>query len=108
MQCLFVLDSRFGQGHCYFGTRCTFAHGPEECAYWTELYQIQTVQLTQLENERLLTESLSEKVRRRIQNEGSHVVSTIYPSCGVFWFIFFSGSIFFLGEGCFAWCISQM
>ena len=73
--------SRFEQGHCYLGTRCTFAHGRQECAYWIELYQLQEAQLSQLEDKRLLTESFSEKVRRRIQNEGVRVVGKIYLLC---------------------------
>ena len=68
---------RFEQGHCYFGNKCTFAHGREECDYWIELYHLQVQHLSQLKNNRLLTESFSEKVRQRIQRDGSHVVSTI-------------------------------
>ena len=65
--------ARFDQGHCYLGTKCTFAHGREECDYWIEFYQ----RLVHLENNQLLTQSFSEKVRQRMQREGPHVVSTI-------------------------------
>ena len=68
---------RFEQGYCYFGAKCTFAHGREELEGWRELYERQVENLAQLQEKRLLTQSFSEKVRQRIQSEGRGVVSKI-------------------------------
>ena len=56
--------------------KCTFAHGTAECAYWIALYERQSQHLAQLQKNRLLTDSFSEEVRRRVKCEGAlHVVS---------------------------------
>ena len=68
---------RFEQGYCYFGAKCTFAHGREELEGWRELYERQVENLAQLQEKRLLTQSFSEKVLQRIQSEGRGVVSKI-------------------------------
>ena len=68
---------RFKEGYCYFGAKCTFAHGDDELNGWRKLYESQVENLEKLEKKRLLTESFSEKVRQRIQNEGRGVVSEI-------------------------------
>ena len=74
-----ILFSRFEQGYCYFGNKCTLAHGDEECTYWKASYQLQTQQLAQFQEKRLLTENFSENVYRRIKHEGEHyVVSKIF------------------------------
>ena len=74
-----ILFSRFEQGYCYFGNKCTFAHGDEECTYWKASYQLQAQQLAQFQEKRLLTENFSENVWRRMKHEGEHhVVSNIF------------------------------
>ena len=75
--CAVYFSLRFEQGYCYFGTKCTFAHGREELEAWCELYKHQAQNLAQLEEKQLWTESFSEKVRQRIQKEGRDVVSGI-------------------------------
>ena len=75
--CNFLSLSRFEQGYCYLDAKCTFAHGREELEGWRKLYERQVQSLAQLEKKRFLTESFSEKVRQRIQNEGRGVVSKI-------------------------------
>lgn len=74
--CLFSVFPRFEQGYCYFGKKCTFAHGQEECNHWKSLYKEQAAHLTHFRKRQLLTESFEEKVRLRIKHEGlDHVVS---------------------------------
>ena len=75
--CNVIFSLRFEQGYCYLDAKCTFAHGREELEGWRELYERQVQSLAQLEKKRFLTESFSEKVRQRIQNEGRGVVSKI-------------------------------
>ena len=75
--CILIFSLRFEQGYCYLDAKCTFAHGCEELEGWRELYERQVQSLAQLEKKRFLTESFSEKVRQRIQNEGRGVVSKI-------------------------------
>ena len=75
--CAVYFSLRFEQGYCYFGTKCTFAHGREELEAWCEFDKHQAQNLAQLEEKRLLTESFSEKVRQRIQKENRGVVSRI-------------------------------
>ena len=75
--CNVIFSLRFEQGYCYLDAKCTFAHGREELEGWRKLYEHQVQSLAQLEKKRLLTESFSEKVRQRIQNEGRGVVSKL-------------------------------
>ncbi|CAB4003242.1 probable helicase with zinc finger domain isoform X2, partial [Paramuricea clavata] len=79
----YKLCRRFEQGHCYFGNKCTFAHGREECAYWITSYQRRAQYLAQLRKERVLPESFSEKVRRRIKHKGEHVLKDDLPGVTV-------------------------
>ncbi|XP_028391336.1 uncharacterized protein LOC114516141 isoform X3 [Dendronephthya gigantea] len=67
---------RFEQGYCYFGKKCTFAHGKAECDHWKSLYKHQADHLTYLKERQLLTESFGEKVRLRIKYEGLDRVLT--------------------------------
>ncbi|XP_028391332.1 LOW QUALITY PROTEIN: uncharacterized protein LOC114516140 [Dendronephthya gigantea] len=75
---------RFVQGYCYFGKKCTFAHGEGERDYWKALYEQQNNQLTQLKEEHLLAESFSEKLRRRIKcGDQNHVLKKDLPGVTV-------------------------
>ena len=71
----------FQHGYCFYGNKCTFAHGEGEWTFWTELHNRQTKHLKKLREEQKLTESFSERVMTMIKSKGEeHVVSGILAS----------------------------
>ena len=78
VMCNVFSSLRFKEGYCYFGAKCTFAHGDDELNGWRKLYESQVENLEKLEKKQLLSKSFREKVRQRIQDEGQDVVSELY------------------------------